>query len=505
MLRHLYIDLLLRQKNEQMNSQLSHPKKKGYNEDIVERFRRKLDLIFEYKGLVNQGATCYLNSVLQVLFMTKSFREAVESHSGKNPKTVDFQLKSLFKTLKTKETNIKDILPTLSIVNVHEQRDAAEYLEKLLSMVNPDWSKMFKGQFRHTTRCSKGHEVSDVTGPFWTLPLSLAHSSDKSCSVMEGLEELFKSSIVSEMYCDQCEERTHATIAGEMVEPPEILTLLLKRFEFDYRRRSYVKKDCSVDVPHTLQIKDCDYELYAVVDHVGSLRGGHYTATIRSYEDHNWYVFDDTYVRLASQQSTSHVDNERSQSPYLLMYQKDQPRKEEIERIMELKCMEEDWKNIEEKLKIIKEQCKRMNEKLMEIINMESKSISVQQERVHVESKTCEDSSRSGEKASHHANCCPMTTEKKKGLKENIREIEKSRREIEKYKRRFEVHRNGIGQYGRQSEEYRKGIQKNRRAIEECRKGIHECKRKLVKCKRVIEHMAELGPDRLPVGMKEMT
>ena len=42
--------------------------------------------------------------------------------------------------------------------------------------------------------------------------------------------------------------------------------------------------------------QNCDYELYAVVDHVGSLRGGHYTARIKSYDDHNWYVFDDSYV-----------------------------------------------------------------------------------------------------------------------------------------------------------------------------------------------------------------
>ncbi|KAJ8008438.1 hypothetical protein DPEC_G00104820 [Dallia pectoralis] len=394
-----------------------------YNEAILKRFKRKLDLIFEYNGLVNEGATCYLNSVLQVLFMTKRFREAVESHSGKNLRDIDFQLKILFNTLKTDEANIKDILSTLGIVYVHEQRDAAEYLEKLLSMVNPDWSKMFKGLFRHTTSCSKGHEAGDGTGAFWTLPLSIDHPSDKCCSVRLGFEEFFKSSTVSKMYCDQCEEKTDATIACEVVEPPEILTLFLKRFEFDYSKMSYVKKDCCVDVPHTLQIKNCDYELYAVVDHVGSLRGGHYTATIKSYEDHYWYVFDDAYVRKANQHSIKHMDNERSHSPYLLMYRKacapDQP-EEEIKKTVEFKCVHQDQKRIEDKLRIIME-CKSKKE-----------------EQKQMETKSWEDNNRSRMNDNPLGNPCPMTITGmgRKEIQKNRSGIEKCRQGNEDYRRR---------------------------------------------------------------------
>jgi len=30
-----------------------------------------------HKGLANQGATCYMNSLLQAMFMTKEFRKAL--------------------------------------------------------------------------------------------------------------------------------------------------------------------------------------------------------------------------------------------------------------------------------------------------------------------------------------------------------------------------------------------------------------------------------------------
>lgn len=38
------------------------------------------------------------------------------------------------------------------------------------------------------------------------------------------------------------------------------------------------------------------YELYAVVDHFGDLRSGHYTAKIK--DDERWYTFDDSKVSL---------------------------------------------------------------------------------------------------------------------------------------------------------------------------------------------------------------
>lgn len=35
---------------------------------------------------------------------------------------------------------------------------------------------------------------------------------------------------------------------------PDVLLLLLKRFEFDYNVMTYVKNNCTVDVPLSLQI-----------------------------------------------------------------------------------------------------------------------------------------------------------------------------------------------------------------------------------------------------------
>lgn len=55
-----------------------------------------------YVGLVNQAMTCYLNSLLQALFMTPEFRNALynwEFDGQHQEKSIPFQLQKLFLNL----------------------------------------------------------------------------------------------------------------------------------------------------------------------------------------------------------------------------------------------------------------------------------------------------------------------------------------------------------------------------------------------------------------------
>ena len=58
-----------------------------------------------FVGLTNQGATCYLNSLLQTLFMTPEFRQAVflwrynETRDGDESGCIPLQLQRLFARL----------------------------------------------------------------------------------------------------------------------------------------------------------------------------------------------------------------------------------------------------------------------------------------------------------------------------------------------------------------------------------------------------------------------
>lgn len=57
-----------------------------------------------YVGLVNQAMTCYLNSLLQALFMTPEFRNSLYKWEfigspEETPKSIPFQLQKLFLSL----------------------------------------------------------------------------------------------------------------------------------------------------------------------------------------------------------------------------------------------------------------------------------------------------------------------------------------------------------------------------------------------------------------------
>uniref|UniRef100_A0A1A8K9S4 USP domain-containing protein n=2 Tax=Nothobranchius kuhntae TaxID=321403 RepID=A0A1A8K9S4_NOTKU len=301
---------------------------------IVKTFAEKLGnlSISDYHGLRSPGLTCFLNSVLQVLFMTENFREAVESNCST---TLDQHLGELFCNLERNVAETHSITKHLGIKDVYEQRDAAEYFEKILCQTNENASKVFKGELMHKTSCRKCRQTNDSRSLFWLLPLSMDASSRKSYNLQQGLEDFFKEQKVSEenqMFCNNCDAKQDADTKYEMTQSPDVLTLLLKRFTLDYKQSRYAKLQSSTDVVPTLNIEGCRYDLYAVVHHYGDLTGGHYTADIKSFETGTWYCFNDGFVTGVEHYFEKNSIS-TSRTAYLLMYRKvrEQPSKPDVD------------------------------------------------------------------------------------------------------------------------------------------------------------------------------
>ncbi|XP_069026047.1 ubiquitin carboxyl-terminal hydrolase 48-like isoform X2 [Embiotoca jacksoni] len=299
---------------------------------LMKMFRDKLEnlSISDYHGLNSPGLTCYLNSVLQVLFMTKDFREAVKRCCSQDSTTIDQHLRELFHNLGKRTARTHDVILKLGITDVYEQRDAAEYLEKILCLTSPEASKMFKGELNHKTTCGECNKRNDCRSLFWILPLAVEDSRSKTFNV-EGLQAFFRAQRLSgddRMYCERCDEKRDADTEWEITQHPDVLTLLLKRFTFDDERRCFVKLHCRAAAPRTLHLEKYVYDLYAVVNHFGTLSGGHYMAEIRSFETGWWYCFDDGTVKRSKPELLGD-DYLRSCTAYLLMYRKSAGEEEE--------------------------------------------------------------------------------------------------------------------------------------------------------------------------------
>ncbi|KAM4536282.1 ubiquitin carboxyl-terminal hydrolase 2-like [Odontesthes bonariensis] len=211
-----------------------------------------------------------------------------------------------------------------------EQSEAAECFENILRNVStPGASQLFQGQLTHKSRCSTCGTETSTDDPFWSLPLELV-GSDRDYKVVDGVADFFRESHVSgpnQLFCDRCDAKSDATMKFEIKHQPEVLMLMLKRFKFDYGYMNYVKMNHSVRIPYKLQIppsgaQSQTYELYAFVEHVGELKCGRYTVTIRSQDDEKWYHFNDSEVRLLSFQPFQLDITERSRDAYLLFYRK---------------------------------------------------------------------------------------------------------------------------------------------------------------------------------------
>ncbi|XP_028285443.1 ubiquitin carboxyl-terminal hydrolase 47-like [Parambassis ranga] len=295
------------------------------NHQVVNTFREKLEnlCISDYHGLQSPGLTCYLNSVLQVLFMTEDFRAALKS-SSKGSSIFDRHLGELFEELEQRMTRTHEFIEQLGITDVFEQRDAGEYFEKILCLTSSEASMVFKGELNQKTTCHRCEQKNQSESSFLVLPLAMEDSCGQTYNVERGLEAFFTVQEFSgdnQMYCSRCKEKQHADIEWEMTRSPDVLTLLLKRFTYDYKMKSYVKLRCRARVPQTLYIKKYRYDLYAVVDHCGTLTEGHYTALIQSFENREWYCFDDDFVKI-TEQPFGAEKSFRSSMAYLLMYRK---------------------------------------------------------------------------------------------------------------------------------------------------------------------------------------
>ncbi|XP_061337536.1 ubiquitin C-terminal hydrolase 13-like isoform X1 [Gastrolobium bilobum] len=279
-----------------------------------------------YVGLKNQGATCYMNSLLQTLYHIPYFRKAVyhmpTTENDMPSGSIPLALQSLFYKLQYSESSVAtkeltksfgwDSYESFMQHDVQElNRVLCEKLEDKMkgTVVEGTIQQLFEGHHMNYIECISVDYKSTRKESFYDLQLDVKGCRDVYDSFDKYVE-------VEQLEGDN---RYHAEQYGLQearkgvlfIDFPPVLQLQLKRFEYDFMRDIMVKINDRYEFPLQLDLDrdngkylspEADrsirnlYSLHSVLVHSGGVHGGHYYAYIRPTLSNQWFKFDDERV-----------------------------------------------------------------------------------------------------------------------------------------------------------------------------------------------------------------
>ncbi|KAG6954852.1 hypothetical protein JG688_00012159 [Phytophthora aleatoria] len=289
-------------------------------------------------GLKNQGATCYLNSLLQTLFHLRAFRQVVYATPTAQEDTNDsvslalqrvfYRLQRKYKAVSTKELTRSFGWSAIDSFMQHDVQELyrilCDRLEEKMKNTRVDSAiqKLFEGKVRSFVQCVNVEFQSFRDERFYDLQLDV-----KGC---KNLMQSFRKYVEVEMLDgdNQYEAEGHgkqdAKKGIKFLTFPPVLNIQLKRFEYDAMRDGMVKVHDRFEFPKTLVLDEFIsddklkaeessnpspryiYHLHSVLVHSGDVHGGHYYVFIRPGKhiatSTDWFRFDDDQITRVDEQ-----------------------------------------------------------------------------------------------------------------------------------------------------------------------------------------------------------
>jgi ubiquitin C-terminal hydrolase len=340
-----------------------------------------------FVGLKNIGNVCYMNSTLQQLYNIPTFcEELLRTNSSDNENSNLRSLQFIFTGLKT---SAKQYMSPKRLclsfkdwegrpINVAEQMDADEFFNNLMDKLENEMKGMKSehsirnhfGGVQITECIGKGacRHKSERAEVFMTLPVQVKNKK----SLIESLESFVEGEILENdnaYECDYCESKVTALRRVCIKHLPNILIIVLRRFEFDFDTMNRLKVNDYCEFPMEINMEPYTQEglerkemmkeqkepiakkfpedyykfsLKGITIHAGTAECGHYYSYIKNRRSGNWFEFNDIFVnafdpddipaeayggveRWNSFHSSNYSTNtrEKYRNAYLLFYERD--------------------------------------------------------------------------------------------------------------------------------------------------------------------------------------
>ena len=286
----------------------------------------------KYIGLKNLSSTCYMNSILQQIFMIPMLRETILSIKNSKENTVLFELQLLFSALKVYESQYYD--PSSFVLanklNFYEQMDADEYfgifIDKIESDIKNLYPKDSENKYKDLFRFFFGIKALDELkfvdcnhkryNEFFYNNIQLEVKGFNNLD--SSMKNYFKTEIMdgeNKINCEECNMKRTCHKRQIFKSLPNILVINLKRFEFDYNTMLKSKLNNYFEFPFELDMKEylienhkeinTKYELTGITIHFGFSDYGHYYDLIKSPEG-KWYKFNDNTISEFDEKDIPH-------------------------------------------------------------------------------------------------------------------------------------------------------------------------------------------------------
>uniref|UniRef100_A0A670ZR19 Ubiquitin carboxyl-terminal hydrolase 48 n=1 Tax=Pseudonaja textilis TaxID=8673 RepID=A0A670ZR19_PSETE len=257
-----------------------------------------------FVGLTNLGATCYVNTFLQMWFLNLELRQALylcpvarpeyvtAEKKDYEPQTICEHLQYLFALLQNSKRRYIDPSGFVKALGLDtgQQQDAQEFSKLFMSLLedtlssqkNPDVrdivQKQFCGEYAYVTVCNQCGRESKLISKFYELELNIQGHKQLSDCITEFLKVSRGWPLLAcnQLFFSFSWQTGHKKKLNAYIEFSELLDL-----------GPFMEDGASVFV----------YELSAILIHRGvSAYSGHYIAHVKDPQTGEWYRFNDEEI-----------------------------------------------------------------------------------------------------------------------------------------------------------------------------------------------------------------
>ena len=221
----------------------------------------------KYVGLSNQGATCYLNSLLQTLFMTPDFRRAMfkwkydPAKDGEEEFCIPLQLQKLFGYLQLSSLKAVDTVALTRSFGwegseVFQQQDVQELMRVMFDALEESFKgtemeniidHLYAGELIDYLRCIDVDYHSERVDKFLDFALAIVpFGSDQALhSLSACIETYLRPEILdgdNKYFAESVGRKVDAIKGLKFGKLPLIMSVQLKRFVYDFTGYTVVQK-----------------------------------------------------------------------------------------------------------------------------------------------------------------------------------------------------------------------------------------------------------------------